>query len=210
VKKPVNEQLRIVVRLYDWSDWCRQVLRGIQGFARAKADWRIYVAAGPAESAGIYGLDQYWDGILTHVLDDHRAIARLMKNRSTKIVSFTAAIHHRLKNIPAVRVNETMVARTIGEHLLAGGCRHLAYMGVPSDINNFRWIALSEFAKSAGLPCDILGHRRVGRISMLDLVRGLKQLEKPVGVVTWSMPYAREIVQGEDFRTGRSRGRLVG
>jgi LacI family transcriptional regulator len=30
---------------------------------------------------------------------------------------------------------------------------------------------------------------------MRDLVRGIKRLEKPVGLVTWNMAYAREIVQ---------------
>ncbi len=190
-------QLRIAVRLWDWSDWCRQVMRGIQSYAHAKPDWRLYIVSGANEAGGIFHRRQNWDGILTHVLGEVAAVRGLIRDAHTRVVSFSARPPRALKDIPAVRVNDDAVAMAIGNHFLAGGFRQFAYYGIRGPVRciDYRAAAILNFARTVACPCQMTEAGLGSAPTMSALVKWVRRLPKPVGVFAWNMPQARTIVQ---------------
>jgi LacI family transcriptional regulator len=190
-------RLRILVRLWEWSEWCRQVFRGVQGFAQSCPDWQLHVVTGLQDISGNLGKIE-WDGILTHVLWNHKAIRRVWRAGRTKIVSFTAAPPSALREMPSARVNDSVVARAIGQHLLSAGFRKFAYHAQerPYPVQDFRRDAVLEFAKSVGCSCTVSGSALSGSgAAPRVLQRWVARLDKPVGIFAWSMPVAIRIIQ---------------
>ena len=68
-----RQRLRIMLGLWEWSGWSRQVFRGVQGFAHSRPEWQLYVVTGQENIAGNFNNIQ-WDGILTHVLSSTFAV----------------------------------------------------------------------------------------------------------------------------------------
>ncbi len=194
---PRPRQLRIAVRLWDWSDWCRQVMRGIQSYAHSKPDWRLYIVSGANEAGGLLHRRQNWDGMLTHVLGEVAAVRGLIRYAHTRVVSFSARPPRALKDIPAVRVNDDAVAMAIGNHFLAGGFRQFAYYGIRGPVRciDYRAAAILKFARSVDCPCQMTEGGLGAAPTMSALVKWVRRLPKPVGLFAWNMPQARTIVQ---------------
>jgi LacI family transcriptional regulator len=191
-----QRRLKIMLGLWEWSGWSRQIFRGVQGFAHSRPEWQLYVVTGQENIAGNFNNIQ-WDGIITHVLRNISAIRRLWRAGRTKIVSFTAAPPSALKNMPSARVNDAAVARAIGEHLLSGGFRKFAFhsQARPYPIEDFRSKALLEFAKSVNCSCDLSPQTAGAAVApMRSLTRWIARLDKPVGIFAWSMPEATRII----------------
>jgi LacI family transcriptional regulator len=189
---------RVAVQLRDWSEWCRQVIRGVQRFAHERPDWRLYVDAGHGGPSRVLGNGVALDGIVTGVLDDTRAWKRVLGAGRTKVVAFTAVVPTALEALPRVRVDDAKVASTIGRHLLAGGFRRLAYCAAHMPgMDDARRRGVCAFAESQGVPCDVYTHRPGEGIDirMPSLVRWVKKLPKPVGIATWNMAVARSVVE---------------
>ena len=188
----------IGLRVFDLAPWCRQVIHGVQHFAHGRPNWRLHVEASrPRESRFLSG-PQRWDGIITAVLSEVRSWRRLMDEGHTKLVRISALSPQVVSDIPAVQVNDSKVAESIGKHLLAGGYRRLAYVktATPFRQEDHRETGIVGFARSVNLQCDVFVHpygaspvqRRAG------LVRFLRAVEKPLGIVAFNMDNAREIL----------------
>ena len=190
-------QLRIAVGLWDWSQWCRSILRGVQSYAHDKPYWRIHAVVGPEETRTLFRGPQQWDGIISPVLRDLPAIHRVVRSGRTKIVSCTAVPPVKLLKLPAVRANDVKVAQTIGKHLLAGGFRQFAYDEVIRNVSHhdFRLEAMVQFAQSVSCPYYISKRHGSTEPSPRELRRWLKALPKPVGIFAWNITVARTILQ---------------
>jgi LacI family transcriptional regulator len=193
-REPQREQLRIAIRLYDWSEWCRQVIRGVQRFAHERPHWKVVVAVGPPSVTRILREGIRWDGIITGVLRDVSGYQRVLRTDKTKVVALSATVAPKLKDLPAVRVDDTKVARTIGRHLFTGGFRRLAYSGVhEAAVMDHRAHAMEVVARENGCP--------LARMTLADrkndraFARWVSKLEKPVGIVSWNMEEARMVVE---------------
>src|SRR5687767_10114491 len=140
---------RVAIQLRDWSEWCRQVIRGVQRFAHERPDWRLYVDAGHAGPSRVLGAGVALDGIVTGVLDDVRAWKRVLRGGRTKVVAFTAVVPTALDELPRVRVDDAKVAAAIGRHFLAGGFRRLAYCAAHMPgMDDGRMRGMCAFAES--------------------------------------------------------------
>ncbi|MBC7783295.1 MAG: substrate-binding domain-containing protein, partial [Burkholderiales bacterium] len=194
---PDRKQLRIALRLYDWSEWCRQVIRGVQRYAIECKDWRIFVAAGPPGMTRILRDGVVWDGIITGVLQDVRGYQRALKTHNTKVVAISAAIPHALRHLPRAAIDDNKVAASIGRHLLSGGFRHLAYSGaIGAKGSDARWDAMRAFASGANCDLQRFGDfLRKRRPTPALLAKWIKQLPKPVGITSWNMDEARQVVE---------------
>ncbi len=195
--KPAENALRIAVRLWDWSQWCRQVMRGIQSYAHSRPNWRLYTVSGQNESGAIFHSRQNWDGIVTHVLTDVAAIRGLMAKRGTRVVSFSSRPPTALRRLPAVRVNDEAVAAVIGRHFLAGGFRQFGYYGVRGPVRclDFRAAAVVKFIESVNCPCDFVVSGAGAAPTLAAVVRWVARLPKPVGIFAWNMAQARTVIQ---------------
>jgi LacI family transcriptional regulator len=188
---------RVAIQLRDWSEWCRQVIRGAQRFAHERPDWRLYVDAGHTGPSRVLGDGVALDGIVTGVLDDTAAWKRVLRAGRTKVVAFTAAVPTALDELPRVRVDDGKVAAAIGRHLLAGGFRRLAYCAAnTAGMDDARMRGMCAYAESQGVPCNVYEHRRhTTDIPLASLVRWVKKLPKPIGIATWNMTVARSVVE---------------
>ncbi len=195
-KNPAAPHLRIAVGLWDWSQWCRSLLHGVQSYAHDKPNWRIHAVVGPEETRTLFRGPQYWDGIISPVLRDVPAICRMVRSKRTKIVSCTAVPPVKLLQLPAVRVNDIAVAQAIGKHLMAGGFRQFAYDETIRSIphHDFRRDAVIQFAQSVDCPLHLSKRRGSTEPTSRELRRWVKNLPKPIGIFAWSMAAARTIL----------------
>jgi LacI family transcriptional regulator len=192
---PAQNRLRIALRLLDWSEWARQIFRGVQGFAHSRPDWQLHVVTGHDEVDSTVG-NIAWDGMITHVLTNVRGIRKIRRGGLTKMVTFTSAPPTALRSIPSVRVDDNAVVRAMGEHLLSGGFRNFAFLTTARDfpIENHRLKAILEFAKSVNCNCEIAEHPEGDVNARRFLKRWVTKLKKPVGIFGWSMPLAIDII----------------
>src|SRR5438045_4892906 len=85
----------IALRLPAWSDWDRQVIRGVQRFAHGRPRWRLYVESGQASVLRIAAADVALDGLITGALRDPSPIwQRLLKRMQHRMVAITSAVPH--------------------------------------------------------------------------------------------------------------------
>lgn len=190
----VAPPLRILLHAGEWSEWARQVLRGVLGFAHGTPRWRLYIACGPLDAVGVSGTAAPWDGVITHFLFDLRAVRRLM--RVSKVVSYSASVPKALLEMPCVRVDEAKVAASIGRHLAAGGFRRLAWANIGASsvaFENYRLRGLSAFAAEQNWPLEV----RAGNVKATPhvLARWIARLQKPVGIAVWNMTEARRLIE---------------
>lgn len=190
-----EKKLNIALRMFDWGEWSRQVIRGVRQYSLEHRNWRLYIVAAPPGNPRVLKPGMRWDGIITSVLADIGGYQKLLATQTTKVVSVTAAIPKRMGAIPSVRVDEDKVAEMIGRHFLAGGYRQIAWVGRPGQsVIDFRAIALRRFAQHA--QCELHVNFRkdsmAGR-NVSSITQWLKQLPKPVGLATWNINEAREL-----------------
>jgi LacI family transcriptional regulator len=194
----MRQHRMIAIRLWDWSEWCRQVVRGVQRFAHGRPDWRLFVDAGQTRAIPLEGGESAFDGIITSVLSDPRTWKRLIRDGRTKVVSITATVPRPLAAIARVQVDDAKVAEAIGRHLLAGGFRRFAYYGAMSPgVDDERGKGMLAFAEKENCPCDILEppSGQAMPVPMPLMTRWVARLPKPVGIAAWNMDVARKIVQ---------------
>jgi LacI family transcriptional regulator len=189
----------VVVRIWDWAAWARQIVRGVQQFAHDHPHWRVYVDPGQKGGMDVRDPELAVDGIITHVIGDTKSWQRLYRERRIKVVCFSSGIPAFLADLPRVQVQESRMARTIGQHLLDGGFRRLVYFGGAGRKRGFEDIRareLIEFARSKSIPIEIIPNpqRRVFNVTSHFLRRSVAKLAKPTGIVAWNMDLARRIV----------------
>jgi LacI family transcriptional regulator len=146
----------------------------------------------------VLGPDIVLDGIVTGVLDDVRAWRRILREGRTKVVAFTAAVPTALASLPRVRVDDAKVAAAIGQHLLAGGFRRLAYCSsTMAGMEDARFRGMRDFAAAQGVACDTFSRNTSHSIGIHipTLTRWIRKLPKPVGIATWNMDVARKVVE---------------
>jgi len=196
--RAARQPVRVAIQLRDWSEWCRQIVRGVQRFAHDRSDWHLYVDAGHGSPSRVLGDGVALDGIVTGVLDDVRAWRRLLREGRTRFVAFTAAVPTRLGSIARVRVDDHRVAAAIGRHLLAGGFRRLAYCSTTREgTEDARLRGMRAFAESESIPFETFNHPLGSDLTMplARLTRWVARVPKPVGIATWNMAVARRVVE---------------
>ena len=192
-----DDKLLIAVRLWDLSEWCRQVIRGVRRFAHDRPNWRLYMDVGPAGTTAMRR-DLAWNGIISHVLQPAPRWRKMVERSDAKIVAFSSLLPKGLSDLPSVRIDDAKVAQAIGRHLLSGGFRRLAYYrSSPDWMHDDRAAGLKAFAEAEGCACEINVRAEGSRfeIRMPELVRWVKKLPRPVGIVAWNMEVARKIVE---------------
>jgi LacI family transcriptional regulator len=196
--KPAAARRTVAVRLRDWSEWCRQVVRGVQHFAHDRPSWRLHVEIGMTDAVRVAPDELVIDGMITGIIGTSTPWRRLLREARTQVVALTAAVPNSMAKVVRVQVDDALVARTIGQHLLAGGFRRLAYFGtLRPGFRNARSRGLLSFAQTENIPCEIF-EPKPGKsmgVPMAQLTRWVKKLPKPVGIAAWNINIARNVIQ---------------
>jgi LacI family transcriptional regulator len=171
-------------------EYGRGLLRGVARYHQEHGPWSIYFEPhGLNERPPSWLKDWRGDGIIARI--DDRRTADLILATGLPAVDVRGAVDD--LPIPFVGLDNRMIARLGFEHLQQCGLTNFAFCGTPRGENpnqDWRCDLFVELVEKAGGECQVyLGsHRRRGTISweteQQQIVRWLKGLRKPVGVMT--------------------------
>ncbi len=197
---------RRVALLYPLAvPWMTMYVRGITDYAQQHGGWSLTTSPPSLIGAGEVPLTldelRGWPGhgVITAVLNkkEVRAAHRLC----IPVVNLAATLRDP-EGIHRVMPDHYAMGRLAAEHLLERGLRRLAYYGIEGFwFSKERGRGFIECAKHAGVACDVLElPRKEGAWANLHkrttlLVRWLKQLRLPVGVLAVQDYRARTVIE---------------
>ncbi len=162
----------------------RNLLRGIMDYAREQGRWTLryceqsrYIDP-PAWLAGWRG-----NGIIARI--ENAGIAAAVSASGLPAVDLSAA--RLIPSIPMVETDDKAIAGLVADHLIERGLRHFAYFGVRSfNWSKFRHRYFREAVARHGFVCqDFVDHAPGDpRAEQRGLVRWLRNLPKPIGIMT--------------------------
>lgn len=168
----------------------RGLLRGVARYVHEHGPWSIYFrpqgldASPPPWLVGWRG-----DGILARI--NNRKMAKAVLQTQLPTVDVRNALSG--VGLPGIGPDNRAVVQLACRQFLDSGFRHIAFCGAPQGENRFldvRRDYFRELVEESGLSCHIYLPRRTARGDSAweqeqgRLVRWLKKLPKPVGVMT--------------------------
>lgn len=183
------------------SDWQRHLLRGVQTFAQASSYWRLHVQVGQSGASRFTSESVRLDGVISALVRAHAVLRELHRQPDIQFVGVVSSPRHTL-DMPIVQADNGIVAAKIGQHLLSGGFRRLAYFGYAGwGHPDPRADAMRAFAAANEVPFHLFQPTQARKFD-LDLsfptrqfVQWVATLNKPVGIVAWNMVSAQRVVQ---------------
>ncbi len=201
-----NKTKRRVALLYPLAvPWMTMYVRGIMDYAQQHGGWLLTTSPPSLIGAGEVPLTldelRGWPGhgVITAVLNkkEVRAAHRL----GVPVVNLAATLKS-TEGIHRVMPDHYAMGRLAAEHLLERGLRHLAYYGIEGFwFSKERGRGFIECAERAGVTCDVLElPRKEGAWANLHkrttlLVRWLKQLPLPIGILAVQDYRARTVIE---------------
>lgn len=184
--------------------WMTSFVRGVMDYAQRHGGWTLTTSPPSLIGAGEENLTldtlQGWPGhgVITAILS--RADIRAADRLGIPVVNLAATLSD--TGIPSVLPDHYGMGRLAAEHLLERGLRRLAYYGVKGFwFSELRCRGFVECAQRAGATCDVLEvPRKSGPCANWQkrtglLVRWLKQLRPPVGLLAVQDYRARVVIE---------------
>lgn len=180
----------------------RKMIRGVAAYAHEARNWSLYV-----EDELLDKLPNLrtWQGhgIITAFND--RKVTEAVRGLKVPVVGVEGgyAWYEPDSSIPYFATNDEAVARMAAEHLLGQGFSRLAYCGVPRNRYNIwsekRARAFRGCAREAGVPCSLYVGRTLSTRKWVELqqslIKWLRSLEKPVGIMAANDARARHLLE---------------
>ncbi len=199
---------QVALLLETSTEYGRGLLRGILRYSHLHGPWDLYVAPGHLNQ--VFPKTTTWrgTGIIARIRSEE--MERLIKTTGLPFVASSLRESRPLGSGPGygeIRTNSAAIARMAAEHLLHAGFRSFAFCGFA----NLNWSAIREraftnFFVERGYSCFV--HRiteanwmqRPNWIESWDyeqpiMIRWLKSLPKPVGLMTCNDACGREVLQ---------------
>ena len=179
---------------YPWHHDCYQ---GILQYGQSRG-WQCVVDPflfGASEEQG----DKPYDGVVGRITSE---VAELAQTHSIPVVNHWSKCP--AEGLPSVLIDEFSAGRLAGEHLMACGYRHFAFMGLESDLLGHGDLeGLTQAVTSKGfLPPDSWGYNesfeedRQKHMQFRDGLRHwLSDLTLPVGILTTASSAVRYLTQ---------------
>ncbi|MFI4875415.1 MAG: XylR family transcriptional regulator, partial [Blastopirellula sp. JB062] len=191
---------RVALLIETSREYGRGLLRGIRRFQQTGASWSIYFQPrGTNDPAPTWLASWRGDGILARI--ENRAMAKAVKKTGIPAVDLRFGVPN-LK-MPGVGVDNRTVVELAIRHFQVRGFRRVAFCGYP--IGESIWMDLrrklfQELAAETGMPCVLFspekaaGKERTWDQDQKQLVRWLRQLEKPVAIMACNDTRGLEIL----------------
>lgn len=183
----MHKRRQVALLIETSNAYSRGLLDGVSAYLRENEPWSIFLpehGRGDSQVAHLEG----WkgDGIIARI--ENRQIARALAGTKLPVVDVSAA--QLVKGVPWVETDNQAIARLALEHLLERGFRHVGYCGLSSyNWSLWRRDHFRRLATEAGIDCEIqmsrrtLGHAADWAAEQRDLVRWVRKLPKPVGIL---------------------------
>lgn len=190
---------RIAVLAGSSLTWREQVMRGVASYAADHGPWQIYSAPEGAEDSLFFTESYRWDGLIVRVTSDRQA-RRVLALKVPAVSLGSVRLRH--DTLPRVKVNDVKLVQLGLNHLLGTGLRRFAYCGfLGHEALEDRGPAFTQAVRAAGY--TITSYRPGSRVSVQstwqarqkDLMRWLKTLEKPIGILTWNPDVACQLAE---------------
>jgi LacI family transcriptional regulator len=180
------------------TDWGRRMIRGIARYAQEHGGWDIWLEERCQQAPGRLPPGWSGDGIIARVAD--RAMARYLAAAPAPVVNVSSARIPGV-NFPTVTADLRAAARLAAGHLLDQGFRHFGYFA-PLGLSfvEIHYQSFVENLAENGLECSLFPARRgAGPASAWqrrqeDLQQWVRELPKPVAIVTWTSERGREVL----------------
>jgi len=195
----VADKLNIAVLIGSSLAWREQIMRGIAEYAHERRNWHVYTSPEGEEDSVFFSGSYRWDGLI--IRPSHATFLRRVLRQKAPLVT-VGSMRPTARNIARVKVNDRENTAIILRHLLSGGIRHFAYCSLlPSLAVEDRGSAFIQNVRHAGYECECfsLPQARGGREGWQQRQRllghWLRELPKPVGILTWSPDVACQVVE---------------
>ena len=180
---------RVAVLVDTSTGWGRRLIQGITNYAHKQGDWRLWVE--PASRSDATHLPAAWrgDGVIARVVGT--PMARRLRATRKPVVN-VSGIRLPGFEFPRVTTNYRASAKLAAEHFIERGFAHFAYVG-PFNLSYVVECrdAYAAVLAETGRTCEPYNYRP-GASSRTAWQRGLtklgewlRQLPKPVAVLTW-------------------------
>ena len=168
----------------------RGLLSGIARFHGQSQDWMTYFEPhGLGEALPAWFNTWRGDGILARI--DDRKTVRILESLKVPVINLRGTLSG--TTFPFIGSNNAMVAQVGAKHLIDCGFERLAFVGYQSGFHQgftARSEAFSDAASLAGKHCTTFSvppfneRKSNWKSSQQRLVRWLKMLDKPIGIMT--------------------------
>jgi LacI family transcriptional regulator len=198
---PYPDTPHVAVLVDTATGWGRRLVRGIVNYGRSRGPWYLWIKSGGQETP--LWLPPGWrgDGIIARV--GTRAAARHVAAARVPVVNISA-IEIPGVDFPRVATDLLAAGRLAAEHLLDAGFKHFAYYGLERRTYVERhYQGFADAVSGVCSECPFYGTtvdagagaRTAWQTRQQGLVRWLKKLPKPVGMVAWTTEQGRELIQ---------------
>ncbi len=195
---PVRRCLQVALLVDTATDWGRRMIRGIGRYATERGGWDIWLEERCQHAPGRLPPGWQGDGVIARVAD--RAMAGYLVDVPGVVVNVSAA---RIPGVdfPTVTADVAAAATLAVRHLLDQGFRHFGYFA-PLGVSyvDIHYHSFKACLNDAGLDCSLFTARR-GRAAKTtwqkhqeELELWLRELPKPVAIVTWTSERGREVL----------------
>ena len=189
---------RVAVLVDTSTGWGRRLIRGINSYAQQFGPWHVWVEARGQEE--ILRLPPGWhgDGVIARV--STYSMARHLAEAGTRVVNISS-IELKGVNFPCVTNDMQASSALAMQHFLDLGFRNFAYCGLPQRsyvANQYRTFAGA--LEKVGFKCHafrapgVVKRRQKWVTQQAALSAWLKELPKPVAILTWGVHVGRAVV----------------
>ena len=182
------------------TDWGRQIIYGIERYARQQGGWNIWLQRRCQYAPGRLPHGWRGDGIIARVAD--RRTARYLAETPGPVVNVSSACIPGAR-FPTVTADLRAAARLAVYHFFDQGFRHFGYCApLGFSYAKRHYDGFVEALADIGLECSLFRARqRTGPVPaweelQKDLRRWIRGLPKPAAVLTWTSDHAREVIYG--------------
>ena len=195
---PLTKMPRVAVLVDTATGWGRRLVRGIGRYAKTNGPWHIWIEA--RDQRSIIHLPPKWkgEGIIARI--QNHSMARHVSDAGVPVVNVSAVMLKGVE-IPQVMTDLQTSARMAAQHLLDRGFRNFAYCGLEQwSYTKYHQQGFIEALSEVGCECAVykpgakMGHRAPWHVQQQGLIRWLKPLPKPVGVLAWTTNCGREVI----------------
>ncbi len=199
---------QVALLLETSTEYGRGLLRGVLRYSRLHGPWFLHVAPGHLEQALPNGRAGKLDGIIARIRS-RKVERRVHSLQLPCVVSSLGEWRPRLSlaRVGEIRTDSASIARMVAAHLLEAGFRRFAFCGfVGCHWSTRRERAFAEATQERGFECS--AHRitlaswmqrpnwmKTWQHEQPPMVRWLKSLRRPVGLMACNDVCGREVLQ---------------
>ena len=195
---PAWDAPRIAVLVDTSTSWGRRVVTGVNNYSRKHGPWQLFVEARGLEER--LQVPRGWRGAGIIARIGSEPMVRDLRAHGSPVVN-VSGIALPGAAFPRVNTDMRVAAELAARHFFDRGFRHFAYF----SLLGLSYLAPQQTAfiatvKQAGYDCAVYGvEPHAGaepdwNLDVAKLARWLKELPKPVGILTWNADSGRQVI----------------